>query len=426
MERLYQFLWQHGMLGKELTLDDGTRVNVLSPGRLNRDAGPDFSNARIRIGETEWAGNVEIHVKASDWYRHNHQSDPVYDSVILHVVSLADRNVTRSDGSPIPQVSVNFPQSFYQLFLSLSEGNPGIRCHHNLLCLNPIIVSDWLETLTVERMQEKAHRILDVHSSSSGDWAYTCLVTFARALGFGLNSEPFELLARSMSLNHLSRHSDNLFQLEAFLFGQAGMLDMSNHIFDEYYQALCREYYFLARKYGLRPMRSELWKYARTRPGNFPHRRVALLARYLEGGFSLMGEIMACGSDTERLKELFKKKLEGYWVNHAGFGAETAPAPTALSEASIELLLINLVAPLIYAHGRFTGDYDHAETAIDIWRELEAEKNAIIRGWHASGIKAKDAAQSQALLWLRKNYCDRGKCLECRFGHSMLRESIKQ
>lgn len=425
MERLYQYLWQHGMLGRELALTDGTEVKVLSPGRLNRDAGPDFSSARVLIGDTEWVGNVEIHVRASDWFRHKHDEDPVYDSVILHVVSQNDRRVSRSDGSLIPQVAVNFPHGFYQLFLSLSEGTPGIRCHHNLLCLNKLTITDWLETLTVERMQDKAWRILQMHSASSGDWARTCFVTFARALGFGLNSDPFEIMARSITLNHLSRHSDNLFQLEALLFGQAGMLDMSNHIFDEYYQNLCREYYFLARKYGLRPMRSDLWKYARTRPGNFPHRRIALLARYLEGGFSLVGEIMACGNDTDRLKEIFRKNLEGYWANHIGFGAEMAPAPVALSEASIELLIINLVAPLIYAHCRSTGDYERAEDAFNIWRDLEPEKNAIIRSWNTSGIKAEDAAQSQALLWLRKNYCDRRKCLDCRFGHAMLRESMK-
>ena len=425
MEKLYQYLWKHRMLGSILRLRGGGEVKIISPGILNENAGPDFSGARVRIDGEEWAGNVEIHVKASDWYRHNHDKDRAYDSVMLHVVAIDDMEVKRTDGEPIPQVEVTFPQEFYNIYSSLSENIREARCAPYIPALTQLTIEDWLETLGVERMQVKASRILDVRKSVSGDWERTCFITFARALGFGLNSDPFEMMARTLPLNYLARHSDNIFQLEALLFGQAGMLDMSVNIFDEYYQGLCREYYFLARKYSLRPMRRDLWKYARTRPGNFPHRRIAMLARYLEGGFSLMSQILRAGGDSEKSRELFNRELDGYWSGHAGFGDEPHRVSTALSASSVDLLLINLVAPMIYAHGSSLGDFEAAERGFSLWEDLQAERNTFIRQWTALGLKCGNAMRSQAMIQLRKEYCDRNRCLECRFGHALLRTTIR-
>lgn len=415
------------MLGTTLaTRGGGEPVSIISPGVLNTDAGPDFSNARLRIGNTEWCGNVEIHVKASDWYHHRHDQDPAYDSVILHVVAVDDRKVCRSDGSSIPQVLVSFPESFYRIYSSLADNIGGVRCQHllpSLLESDPLSVSAWLETLAVERMQAKASRILDELRNGAGDWERTCFVTFARGLGFGLNSEPFEILARSIPLKCLARHSNDSLQLEALLFGQAGMLDTSVHIFDEYYQLLCREYFFLARKYGLRPMNAGLWKYARTRPGNFPHRRIALLAKAVEGGFSMMSDIIAAGADIERLRSIFDLRPEGYWRNHTGFDMEAGTPGGGLSPASTDLLLINVASPLLYAHGATYGDADAAETGLDIWCLLKSENNIKTRQWSSAGIGCENAMRSQGLLQLSKEYCDKGRCLDCRIGHSLLRKS---
>lgn len=411
------------MLGRKLTLNDGREVRIIHPGIWNTNAGPDFSGARLRIDDVEWIGNVEIHVKASDWFRHCHDNDDAYDNVLLHVVALNDAKVYRKDGREIPQVGITFPQEFYSIYASLSEKISEVRCIHFLPRLSSITIEDWLSSLAVERMQEKASRILETNRHESGDWEKTCFITFARALGFGLNSVPFEMMARSLSLNHLARHSDNLFQIEALLFGQAGMLDMTNHIFDEYYQGLCREYYFLSRKYNLRPIRHELWKYSKTRPWNFPHRRIAMLAQYLYGGFSLMSDIREAGGDEERSRELFVMSLEGYWETHSVFGGEEYKARVGLSSGSVDLLLINLVAPLLYAHASSIGEFERGEDAIRLWMELAPERNTYIRQWEAAGIKCEDAMHSQALLHLRKNYCDKGRCLDCRFGHQFLRKS---
>ena len=421
MEKLYHYLWMSRMFGRKLTDADGAEVEVIDPGRHNTDSGPDFFNSKIKIGGTEWAGNVEIHVRASDWFRHGHDSDPAYDNVILHVVGLSDRRIHRPDGSLVPQAEIAMPEGFYRTFLSLSSGIDSVRCGNMLAGL---AVTDWLESLSVERIQTKGERVAAILETTGFDWEQACFVMIARALGFGLNGEPFELLARSLPLRVLHHHSDNPLQLQALLFGQAGMLDSSLHIFDEYYQLLCREYYFLARKYGLRPMRGSMWKYARTRPQNFPHRRIAFLSKACEGGFAMFSKMTGCGSDIDALRGLFSWRLDGYWHDHFSFDTEARSAADTLSEASVTLLIINAVAPLVYAYGSMRGDYDMAERALDILSMLPAENNSITREWGALGMRASDALRSQALIHLRKEYCDTRKCLYCRFGHLLLRKAV--
>lgn len=421
MEALYQYLWRHRLMGRRLSTVGGEEVRVIDPGVLNTDAGPDFFNAKVRIGAQQWAGNIEIHVKASDWYRHGHDRDPAYGNVILHVVGVSDREVFKSDGTRLPQAELTLPEGFFRTYRELHDGLLSVRCAPRLRELSVLNVADWLETLGVERMQTKAERILSVYRGCGCDWRQTCFVALARGLGFGLNSDPFEMLARSVDLKYAGRHSDNPFQLQALLFGQAGMLDPTRFIFDEYYQGMCREYFFLARKYGMRPMRPDLWKYARTRPQNFPHRRIALLARFLEGGFSLFSAIKDAGGDGDRLRPVFRMPLEGYWHDHSSFDVVSRFPSDVLSEASIDLLLINTVAPLYYAYGVVTGDAEAGSLGLDIQSRLPAERNTIVRHWEDLGLKAGDAFRSQALIQLRKEYCDRKKCLFCRFGHQLLR-----
>ena len=413
------------MFGKRLTDADGAAIEVIDPGSLNTDSGPDFFNSKIKINGVEWIGNVEIHVKASDWLRHHHDTDPAYDSIILHVVSISDRRIYREDGSLIPQVVITLPEDFFKTYATLTEETASIKCAPSLHKLSQLAMTDWLESLSIERIQGKAQRVRDILALTGNDWEQTCFVIMARALGFGLNGEPFEMLSRSIPLRILHHHSDNPLQIQAILFGQAAMLDSSLHIFDEYYQLLCREYYFLARKYGLRPMRPGLWKYSRTRPQNFPHRRIAFLAKACEGGFSLFSKILDSCKDSDTLRELFKWELNGYWHDHFSFDTEAASIADTLSETSITLLIINAVAPLIYAYGSSRGDYDLAERGLDLLSDLPAENNAMLRVWSQLGIKADSALRSQALIHLRKEYCDTRKCLSCRWGHALLRRSME-
>ncbi|MDE6009751.1 MAG: DUF2851 family protein [Muribaculaceae bacterium] len=424
MEALYQFLWQHTMLGRRITDSDSRSIEIIDPGILNTDSGPDFFNAKIKIDNTVWIGNIEIHIKASDWYRHNHHTDSSYDNIILHVVGIDDARIRRQDGSLIPQVVIPLPPDFCHTYNHLSMHPAHLRCASYLSSLPKLTVTDWLESLAIERLRMKSERVINTLQSTGNDWEQTCFITLARALGFGLNSDPFEMLARSLPLRILHHHSDNPLQLQALLFGQAAMLDQSLHIFDEFYQLLCREYYFLARKYGLRPMRPGLWKYARTRPQNFPHRRIALLAKACEGGFSMLSLIIDRIRKKEDVSKLFDWRLEGYWHTHSSFDADARSGSDGLSGASVTLLMINTVIPLIYAYAATRGEIELGEYALALLETLPAENNSIIREWNGYGLRSENAMRSQALLQLRREYCEPRKCLRCRFGHHLLRRSL--
>ena len=425
MERLYQYLWKSSVAGRRFTLVDGSRLDIIDPGRLNNDSGPDFFNAKFKIDGIEWVGNVEIHVKASDWLRHGHDRDKTYDSVALHVVAVNDFNPQRSDGALIPQLEIVMPQSFYSRYASLEEKINAVRCERFLGELSSLVITDWLESLSIERIQHKASRVMEIHKATGSDWDQTFFIILARSLGFGLNGDPFELTAKSIPLKFLYRHSDSLHQIEALLFGQAAMLDPGLHPADSYFQSLCREYMFLAGKYALQPVPPGIWKYSRSRPQNFPHRRIALLAALLVRGLPSVGRLASFCSDPDSLMEFFSTELSGFWSGHFSFGDESACAPTRLSKTSLQLLLINAVAPTVYAYASFRGDTNMAEKAIDLLELLPAEKNSIIRQWENAGLKCDSSLRSQALLHLRTAYCDVHKCLYCRFAAQLLRSTVR-
>lgn len=427
MELLYHYIWYHKMLGTELTDVRGRKIEVIFPGRHNGDAGPDFLDARLLIDGRKWVGNVEIHVKASDWFRHGHDSDPAYDNVILHLVAFDDARVRRhSNGEEIPQITAILPKNFYLTYAELVDGLRGIRCEKKVRLLPRLVVEDWLETLSVERMQAKANRLLEYNRQTGGDWEQAVFILLARGLGFNLNSLPFEMLAKNIPLKIIYHHSDNLMQIEALLFGQAGMLDPTNHLFDQYYQTLCNEYLFLARKYGLRPMDPSVWKYARTRPGNFPHRRIAILASALFNGRRFSSTLREAKGDYDALHKLFSWHMGDYWTSHFNFGQEESQSvlPPKLSKASRDLLIINVAAPFYMAHAHISGDYDSGENALELLRIIPPEKNSRIKSWESAGIKPGDALRSQSLLHLFTEYCENSKCLECRFGHYILRKEM--
>ena len=412
------------MCGRRFRTVDGEEITVVAPGHLNEDAGPDFFNARIRHGETEWCGNIEIHVKASDWYRHGHQNDPAYDNIILHVVGVNDMRIERKDKSLIPQTCLSPSKEFFELYSMMTGSLNTPVCLPHLHSVDTLKRTDWIESLGTERLQDKSTRLKELLRSQNGDWYQTLFILLARALGFGLNSLPFELTAKSVPLNYLMRHRDNLFQLEAILFGQAGMLYEDRNSPDEYHAKLSREYKFLSMKYGLQPIRPGLWKYSRTRPQNFPHRRLALLSSSLGSGLKLQESLIEARGDTDKLREIFNFEMSEYWGNHADFGNE-AVGSRKMSSGSLNLILINVAAPFYYTYGTLTGDHDLAEKGVDLLYELKAERNSIIMLWDQAGVKAASAFQSQGLLHLRKEYCDKSRCPECRFGHALLRQTLQ-
>lgn len=426
MEQLMQYVWQHRLwCSEDMVTNDGRRVRVLDPGTLNTDAGPDFFNAKVEIDGHTWVGNIEIHVRASDWHRHGHDHDKAYDNVILHVVDKDDAPVTRTTGEPIPQVVLQVSPRFGERYQQLVGANQQLPCASQLATVPHLTITEWMEALAFERLHSKVERLQQLYDQYSGNWEEVCYILLARTLGFGINSDALERLARRTPLRLLHKHSDSLLQVEALLLGQAGLLQEHQHDSDPYVQQLCREYAFLANKFTLTPMEAEAWKLFRIRPQNFPYRRIALLAHFVHGGFSLMQRIMEA-PDTPALRQLFQVELTGYWSRHYTLGHETASATRALSAGSIDIVLINMVAPLFYARGEMTDDYPLTERAIGLLEDIKPEQNAIVATFAAAGITATDALTSQALIQLKRNYCDTRKCLFCKIGHRLLSQAAKR
>lgn len=419
MEKLMQYIWQHRLwLQQDMHTVDGRVVQVIDAGQLNTDAGPDFFNAKIKIDGKMWVGNVEIHVRASDWYRHHHDADKVYDSVILHVVEKDDVPVKRSNGEVIPQLRMPCSPDFHQRYNHLvgSSGSE-LPCGNEISAMPSIYVADWLSTLAYERLFRKVEHIKELLDRYCGDWEEVCYIVMARSMGFGVNSDAFEQLAMSLPLRFMGKHSDSLLSIEALLFGQSGLLD--NLLTDEYVKNLKTEYEFLAHKFSLSRNENIRWKMARMRPTNFPHRRIALLAEMIYGGYSMMSKMVAASTEKEA-QELFDVKLSGYWALHYTFGSEAPHELKALSKASINIMLVNVYVPLVYAYGMIRGEEHLCDRAVSILQSLPSENNVIIDVFKRAGIDSKDAFSSQALIQLRREYCEKHKCLYCRIGHRML------
>lgn len=425
MEKLMQYVWKHRLWRSEdMVTNTGKKVRVVDPGLLNTDAGPDFFNAKIEIDGHMWVGNVEMHYRATDWKRHRHDSDKAYDSVILHVVAKDDAPVRRTNGELIPQLVLEVSPQFNADYASLVGATIEVPCATKIKQVPHLTIVEWVEGLAFERLHGKVERIHQLLDSFNGSWEDVCYVTLARNFGFGINNDAFERLARRTPLRLLGKHSDSVLQIEALLFGQAGMLDAQKPGMDSYYNQLCTEYAFLSNKFQLTPMEKESWKLFRIRPQNFPYRRIAMLAQFIEGGFRMMNRILEAEGEKE-MRALFEVELSGYWTKHYTFGKPNNRATATLSRSSIDIILINTVAPLLYAYGELTGNYEMTDKAIKLLEDLRAESNSIVSHFVAYGIDCPDALTSQALVQLKREYCDARKCIYCKIGHHLLSKAAR-
>lgn len=426
MEALMQYVWQFRLWPSEhMVTNDGRRVHVIDPGLHNHDAGPDFFNAKVVIDGQQWVGNVEIHVHASDWVRHGHDRDRAYDTVVLHVVEYDDMEIHRPDGQTIPQLVMKCAEDFAIKYHNMVNNTfRELACGGELSSLPQLYITDWLSALALERLHSKAERIHALLESNHANWAETIYVTLARALGFGVNSQPFELLAKSMPLKRLLQHTDNIKQIEAMLFGQSGFLEVLPVPHEAYAEKLSEEYAFLRAKYGLERSKNIVWKMARMRPQNCPHRRIAALASIVADGFTISNRMIEVNSEAEA-RALFDIKLHGYWKSHYNFASDSNSASTkALSQASVNVILINVVIPVIFAYGVYTGDERRQNFAVDLMQSLKPESNHIVDVFMAAGVTVYDAFTSQALIQLKREYCDSRKCLFCRIGHKLLSRKV--
>lgn len=431
MELLMQYIWQHRLwLPADMTTVDGYRVEVIDPGLLNTGPGPDFFNAKIRIGSRIWAGNVEMHVRASDWHRHGHDRDRAYDTVILHVVASDDCRIHRPGGEEIPQLVMPCAADFSTIYNEMvNDPVSQLPCARHIASLPGIYITDWLTALAFERLYQKSDRVARHVRDSAGDWGEAIYIVLARALGFGTNSDMFERLARQTPLRKLLRHRGDIHAIEAALFGQAGLLENISADTDcpEYIHRLKQDYTFMTAKYGLQPPASVSWRMGRMRPQNFPHRRIAALAQMVADGFTIGYDLLHAETEAD-VRALFDIPLRHYWKTHYSFSPPGAgdtrpqwrPGEKALSKTSINTLIINVAAPVMHAYGTITGHSALCEHAVELLQSIAPENNSIIRLFESAGIDSPDAFTSQALIQLRRNYCEPRKCLYCRIGHRYL------
>lgn len=419
MEQLLHYVWKHKIfpLG-ELKTTTGQQVEIIDTGLANTNAGPDFFNAKIKLDGVLWVGNIEIHPRSSDWFRHGHDRDISYDSVILHIATEVDAEVSRTNGEAIPQMQLSCPESVRSNYKELVETDSYPPCYRIIPSLSPFMLHSWMTALQSERFEQKATLLGDRLRRCRHNWEDAFFVTLARNFGFGLNGDAFEVWAQQIPLRAVDKHRNDLFQIEAIFFGQAGLLEDTEG--DDYYCRLKREYTYLQHKFELVPMQASQWRFLRLRPTNFPHIRIAQLACLYHRAYGLLSRIM----ETETLqgvRDILKGGTSEYWLTHYTFGDSSPSRPKTLSNSSLDLLIINTIVTFLYTYGVHKGNELLCTRASSFLEEIKAENNYITRMWDQCGMKAANAADSQALIQLKKEYCDKKKCLYCRIGYEYLK-----
>ena len=431
MEQLLHYCWKHKMWpigGLETT--DGREVEVIDPGLHNRNSGPDFFNAKVKVGGMLWVGNVEIHDRASDWYLHGHQLDVHYNNVVLHVVGVSDRDVQTQEGRFVPQVVMTVPQSVSDNYEELLRTDAYPPCYRIIPQLASLTIHSWMAALQTERLEQKTLAIEERVKQVGGSWEDAFFMTLARNYGFGINGDAFEEWARHIPLSAVGKHRDDLFQIEAIFLGQAGLLEKQmiperyreEALREGYFTKLRNEYQYLAHKFSLQPMDGSRWRFLRLRPQNFPHIRIAQLANLYYERRCGLSALVDC-RDTVALAELLQTQVTPYWETHYTFGSESIRNAKRLSSSSILLLMINTCVPMLFAYGRHAMKEELCDRAFDILEQLKAENNHIVRMWQECGLNVKSAGDSQALIQLKREYCDKRECLRCRIGYEYLKRN---
>lgn len=424
-ESFLHYLWQYQYFDKvELSTTEGEPVAIFAPGMRNSDAGPDFFNARVKIGSMNWIGNVEIHIYSSGWTDHKHDLDQAYENVILHVVWKEDQKIKRKDRSLLPTIELkNRVDDALVLQYKHLVNQPGkIPCAGSFGDVQFITKVSMLERALVERLQVRASRVEKLLARNNQDWEETAYQLISKNFGFKVNADPFEQLAQATPYKILMKHADKIHQIEALLFGQAGFLDERST--DEYHGMLKREHQVLSRKYGLSTVKlhKTQWKFLRLRPANFPTLRIAQLASLLNRQKNIFSRIIEARS-YKSLLSIFAAQQSEYWQNHYQFFKPIREVIASLGTMSIDNIIINSVVPLLAGYGRCRDDQRYVDRAIDILRHIASEDNAIVGTWKRLGFESRSAADSQSLIELYNNFCLRRRCLDCTIGFSLMRPS---
>lgn len=427
-EAFLHYLWQHQMVCKGLATTDGQPIVVHRAGELNRDAGPDFFNALVVIGNVEWAGNIEVHLRSSDWNTHRHSRDKGYNNVILHVVYEHDCEIQLENGNVPPTLELKhyIHPALVANYESLIQPSTtdGVPCAQRLPGVPSFIVNSCLDRMTVERIEAKSQVVRRLLDESRGNWEQTCYWLMARYFGGKVNALSFELLAKATDQRFLARWKDNPRRIEALLMGQAGMLE--GYFEDDYPRQLQADYEALRTGASLTPIANYLWRFFRIRPSAFPTLRISQFANLVASSSNLFSTLLEI-TDAKEMEKLFDCRASDYWNNHYRFDQPTKKStPKRMGRMQADLLIINAWVPLLFVYGEMRGQQQYKEQAVSLLQQLPAEENAIIRQFQAAGIAPDNAAQSQALLQLKNCYCSGRQCLHCSIGHSIIKQIPKE
>jgi len=425
-EDFLHYVWLHQYFDKQqLICSTGEAIQVIRTGLLNTNAGPDFLDAQVKIGQETWNGSVEVHLKASDWLRHQHQTDPRYDQVVLHVVWEDDQPLRRTDGSFIPTIALQerVQLNLLENYLNLKKEKPTIPCSPFINQVPGLPVMQMLDRVLIERLEQKARRITDLLQRNTQDWEETTYQALVSNFGFKINQVPFLQLSQLLPFAIIRKHSGQLWQLEALLYGQAGFLqDVPAE--DDYLQKLQQEYIYLWHKYKLTAgMPVAAWNFLRLRPANFPTVRLAQLAALLQDKNHLFSLLLTL-PDLPAYLRFLGSEVSPYWQKHYMPGRESKTLALEMGQESKINLLINTVVPLLFAFGRYHDKQELIDKAIALLESLPAEKNNITRIYTGLGLKNKAAADSQAYIQLNHSYCEPRHCLYCSVGHYILRTKL--
>jgi hypothetical protein len=419
-EDLIHFVWKHNpILLKGIVLPNLGELEVLSIGEHNLDSGPDFFNAKIRIGNTIWAGNVEIHINASDWNKHGHNSNSAYNSVVLHVVTKNDIPVYNSKGEQVLTVEIPYPDHLEWELQRLVANESWIPCANHLSSFDQFSMRMWLAKLAVERLENKTTQVYSLLTEYNGSWEEAFYVSIARSFGLKINALPFEMLAKTTPLKILSKVKDNITTLEALLFGQAGMLSSDLTLADKYTLLLNKEYDYQQKKHSLSSIENHLWKFMRLRPSAFPSLRIAQFAMLLHKSNSLFSQCIEAKDITD-IYQLLKVDCSEYWNNHYVFGKESDSKIKSLGSDAISTIILNSIVPFMFAYGSSRANETLKDKALSILESMKPEKNKVVDCFGKSGVTADSAFFSQAMVQLKTQYCDKRKCLYCHIGAKVL------
>lgn len=422
-EELLHFVWKFRLYRSTgLATTTGESIEVINPGTHNTHAGADFTDAKIKIGGTLWVGNIEIHPAADDWFAHGHHTDAGYNNTILHVVySPGKKTAQKQNGTTLPVLVLNnaIPQELLSRYAQLLLQKKSVPCSALISQADKFTIQQTIERAVIERLQQKVQQIETRLQRYNNDWEQILFIQLARYLGASVNKDPMQWLAEKILVKTMAKHAGSLLQIEAMLFGTAGLLHPPYD--DEYARTLQKEFMYLKRLHRIEAMQGTEWKYLRLRPANFPTLRIAQLAALLQTQNFSFSKILDCTSVAEIEKRL-QPQVSEYWKTHYRFDKPSKQVRSSLGESMKQVIIINAIVPVLFAYGKYKQNETYCDRALQLLEDCTPEGNSIIKQWNTLGISTTNSYQTQGLLQLKNEHCDKFRCLQCGIGLKILKQ----